>query len=267
MAVTDGFTTDAYADLLSAIDAGGYATLTVREYLTATDLPDRFVVLRHDVDRKPDRALRMAEIEHDHGARSTYYYRTSTFEPDRARRVVSLGHEVGYHYEDYVRTKGDLPAAHDRFERNLDRFRRRFPGSIDTVCMHGNPLSPHDNREMWTADGVPGFRHYGLVGEAYLSMDFTDVSYFSDTGRTWQDGELKIKDHTMGEGEKVVQADTTAELAALFRDRRVDRACVLAHPERWADSLGELLVDRSTDRAVNVVKRGMSLLNYGAADS
>ena len=241
MVVSDDFTVEAYADLLDAIDEGGYAFLTVAEYLASSDLPERFVVLRHDVDR--------------------------TFEVDRVRRVRALGHEVGYHYEDYVRTNGDLSAAHDRFGQNLERFRCEVPGSIRTVCMHGNPLSPHDNRAMWTDPDAPGFTEYGLLGEAYLSMDFVDVDYFSDTGRTWRDGVLKIKDHTMGEGEKAVAPNTTADLAALFREGEIDRACVLAHPERWADSFGELLLARSTDGAVNAVKRGMALLDYGAADS
>jgi hypothetical protein len=267
MVVSDDFTVEAYADLLDAIDEGGYAFLTVAEYLASDDLPERFVVLRHDVDRMPARALRMARIEADQGARSSFYYRTSTFEVDRVRRVRALGHEVGYHYEDYVRTNGDLSAAHDRFGQNLERFRSDVPGPIRTVCMHGNPLSPYDNRAMWTDPDAPGFADYDLLGEAYLSLDFVDVDYFSDTGRTWRDGVLKIKDHTMGEGEKAVAADTTADLAALFRDGEVDRACVLAHPERWADSFGELLFARSTDGAVNAVKRGMALLDYGAADS
>jgi hypothetical protein len=126
--------------------------------------------------------------------------------------------------------------------------------------MHGNPLSPHDNRDMWTDAGAPGFAAYDLLGEAYLSMDFTDVTYFSDTGRTWRDGPLKIKDHTMGEGSKSVTAETTGDLIDLFERREVSRACVLAHPNRWADSYPELLAERSKDRAVNAVKRGMRLL-------
>jgi len=267
MVVSDDFTTAAYVDLLDAIDAGGYEFCTVREYLASDDLPARFVVLRHDVDRMAGRALRMAKLEADHGARSTYYYRTSTFDPQQTREVASLGHEVGYHYEDYVRAGGDLSAAHERFAENLAQFRLSHSAPVETVCMHGNPLSPHDNREMWTDPEAPGFDAYDLLGEAYLSMAFDDVTYFSDTGRTWRDGALKIKDHTMGEGEKRANPDTTAELAALFREGAVERACVLAHPERWADSLPELLLARSTDGAVNAVKRGMALLNYGAAES
>ncbi|GAB7095380.1 hypothetical protein JCM30237_25330 [Halolamina litorea] len=267
MAVSDGFTMGAYADLLESIKDGGHEFITVREYLASDDLPQRFVVLRHDVDRRPGRAVRMAELEADHGVRSTYYYRTSTFEPDRTRRLARLGHEVGYHYEDYVATDGDLRAAHRRFAMNLQRLRRGHSEPVQTICMHGNPLSPHDNRTMWTHPKAPDFETYSLLGEAYLSMDFVDVAYFSDTGRTWSDGPLKVKDHTMGEGEKEVNPATTDGLAALFREGEIERACLLAHPERWVDSLPELIAARSTDGAVNLVKRGMALFSYGAADS
>lgn len=258
--MTDGFTTDAYRELLSAAAAGGYEFLTVADYLSAAadELPERFVVLRHDVDRKVDNAARMARIEAERGIPATYYVRTSTFDPPFVRGLEALGHEVGYHYEDFVRADGDLDDAHRRFERNLRVFRGE--ADVRTVCMHGNPLSPHDNREMWTAEGAPAPAEYDLAGEAYLSTDFTDVTYFSDTGRTWADGPLKIKDHTVGGSEKAVAAESTAELSALLREGRVDRACLLAHPERWADSTPELLAEQTKQHAINTVKRGMRLV-------
>jgi len=263
--VTGEFTTAAYADLLDAIDDAGVETLTVREYLASDDLPERFVLLRHDVDRKPGNAERMAEVEAGRDVSATYYCRTSTFTRERVRRIESLGHEVGYHYEDYVRASGDLDDAHRRFANNVNVFRQAC--DVDTVCMHGNPLSPHDNRDMWTAAGAPDFEAYDLLGEAYLSMDFADVTYFSDTGRTWLDGDLKIKDETVGDDGEAVAAETTTDLATLFRTGELDRACVLAHPSRWADSLPELVSAHSLDRAVNLVKRGMNLIDYGAANT
>jgi hypothetical protein len=92
-------------------------------------------------------------------------------------------------------------------------------------------------------------------------MDFTDVTYFSDTGRTWRDGDLKVKDHTMGEGEKRVQVDSTPELAGLLLSGRIYRACLLSHPNRWAGSRPEWLVEGAKDTAVNVVKRGLALVS------
>jgi len=65
--------------------------------------------------------------------------------------------------------------------------------------MHGNPLTAHDNRDISNENPQAEFDEFDLLGEAYLSMDFTDVTYFSDTGRTRRGGALKIKDHTMGQ--------------------------------------------------------------------
>jgi hypothetical protein len=256
--VTRDFTLEMYRKLLDTLLGAGYEPLTVRDYLGREDLPEQFVVCRHDVDRKPANARKMARLEADRGVASTYYLRTNTFSTSLARTLTTLSHEVGYHYEDFVREGGELEPAHERFARNLEEFRRVAP--VDTVCMHGNPLSPHDNREMWLDPAAPDLGDYDLLGEAYLSMDFESVTYFSDTGRTWRDGSLKIRDHTMGEGDKTVTADGTSDLVTMFADRRVPQACLLAHPSRWADNYRELLTARVTDGAVNVVKRGLNLI-------
>lgn len=252
------FSEESYAALLDAALEEGYTFLTVRDYLAAEELPDRFIVVRHDVDRKPRNALSLARIEALRDVPTTYYVRTveSAFDPDVIVRLDQLGHEVGYHYEDLDRADGHVGRALDSFETNLARVRRLV--DVDTVCMHGNPLTSHDNRDMWAEP--PQFDAFDLLGEAYLSMDFTDVTYFSDTGRTWRDGVLKVKDHTMGEGDKRVSADSTAELISLLRSGEVDRCCLLVHPERWSSSTAEHVSQSAKDVAVNVAKRGIQLV-------
>lgn len=277
------FTYSTYRDLLEAGLTAEYEFLTVEEYLrrrpapeqtasvtetgpTTTqpqtdgrgELPEKFVILRHDIDRKPRNALSMARLEAEHGIQGTYYVRTigKTFKPDIIRRIAALGHEVGYHFEDLDRADGDKQAALESFETELARLRSIV--DVDTVCMHGNPLSPHDNRDMWTE---AEFSEYKLLGEAYLSADFTDLTYFSDTGRTWEDGALKIKDHTMGEGEKSVQVATTFELIGLLLTEEIDHAYILVHPNRWAGSYPEYISEQAKDTAVNIVKRGLNLVS------
>ena len=277
------FTYATYRDLLEAGSTAGYEFLTVGEYLrrrpddtemaepapspgTASErpkpdggdtLPEQFVLLRHDVDRKPENALAMARLEAEHGIHGTYYVRTigKTFKPDLIRRIQDLGHEVGYHFEDLDRADGDQEAALDSFRTELAKLRAIV--DVETVCMHGNPLTPHDNRDLLKG---ADFADFDLLGEAYLSADFTDLTYFSDTGRTWRDGPLKVKDHTMGEGEKDVQVDTTFELIGLLLREEVDHAYVLVHPNRWAGSYPEFVSEHAKDTAVNVVKRGLNLL-------
>jgi aminoglycoside N3'-acetyltransferase len=257
------FTFERYGALLDAGLEAGYAFLTLREYLSTDreSLPERFIVLRHDVDRKPENAASMARIEADRDVPSTYYFRTieKTFQPELIQGIEALGHEIGYHYEDMDRADGDIERAHESFATHLGRL--RDVATVDTVCMHGNPLTPHDNRDMWDDGESEGYERYGLLGEAYLSMDFTDVTYFSDTGRTWLDGALKIKDYTVGEASKDVQVDTTTELIDLLEMGRLPRLCLLAHPNRWAGTRPELGAEYSKDVATNLAKRGLNAID------
>jgi len=256
--MTADFTYGKYAELLEAGLDLGIPFLTVRDYLSAESLPPAFVVLRHDVDRKPGNALDFARIEAERGVRSTYYFRTvsETFRPSIIGVIESLGHEIGYHYEDLDRADGDRERARTVFSANLDRLRQ--VADVSTVCMHGNPLTPHDNRDLWT--DAPSFDEYGLLGEAYLSMDFADVDYYSDTGRSWRDGALKINDHTVGEDGKTTQVETTDELIALLASTDGGRFCVLTHPDRWADTLTERAFELTFDTAKNTAKYALGVL-------
>ena len=78
------FTLKKYKQLCLALLDSGYTPLTVYSYLSiGRQKNNKLVVLRHDIDRKPGNALRMAELEHELGIQSTYYFRFPyTFKPD-----------------------------------------------------------------------------------------------------------------------------------------------------------------------------------------
>lgn len=256
--MTRDFTFEMYERLLEAGLESGYDHITVREYLASDALPERFIIHRHDVDRKPKNALAMAQLEGEYGISSTYYFRTinKTFKPALIREIEELGHEIGYHYEDMDRADGDVEAAHASFAEHLNRIREH--ATIDTVCMHGNPLTAYDNRDIWV--GYKDFGEYGLLGEAYLSMDFLDVTYFSDTGRTWEDGDLKVKDNPVGKSRKEVQVNDTDELVKLLNRCEVPRLCLLSHSNRWARGTSEYVLEFSKDTVTNIGKRGLNLV-------
>ncbi|HRZ20220.1 MAG TPA: hypothetical protein P5184_01040, partial [Bacteroidales bacterium] len=75
------------------------------------------VVLRHDIDRLPENALKMAQIEHRKGIRATYFFRTvkPVWKAEIVRQIVSLGHEVSYHYEDLSICRGGLCVSDPAF--------------------------------------------------------------------------------------------------------------------------------------------------------
>jgi len=103
-----------------------YEFITMNEYVTAVNrLPERFVLMRHDIDRSAKNALEIASIEEEFGIRATYYFRTTkkTFVPEIIQKIEKMGHEIGYHYEALSRTKGDFGKAIKLFEKDVNKFR------------------------------------------------------------------------------------------------------------------------------------------------
>ncbi len=94
------FALEHYGDLLAAAGEGGYRFA----FFDAEPSPGE-LYLRHDVDLSLDAALKMAELEIDHGAFSTYFLMTQSVfynlaSPEGLRainRLRELGHRVGLH--------------------------------------------------------------------------------------------------------------------------------------------------------------------------
>ena len=69
-----------YGELCRVLLGAGYTPVTVYQHFT--DPPGgRTVVLRHDVDRKPENALRMADVWHALGITATYTSGTRNVHP------------------------------------------------------------------------------------------------------------------------------------------------------------------------------------------
>jgi hypothetical protein len=72
--MTRDFTLEAYTELVCALKEN-YHVMSVSDYLTLPKGDAPVCVLRHDVDKYPERAERMALLEKGLGVRSTYYFR------------------------------------------------------------------------------------------------------------------------------------------------------------------------------------------------
>lgn len=217
--------------------------------------PDKFVIMRHDIDRMPENALNTAKIEHEYGIKATYYFRStkSVFRPDIMKQIEDMGHEIGYHYETLSEANGDYEKAIEIFQSTLNKFREI--SDIKTICMHGKPLSKYDNRDLWN---VYDFRDYGIIGEAYLSLD-EELNYFSDTGRSWGSGN-NMRDFIPGKTEQKI-ADRTDELIMLIEESKLDNLYILTHPERWSSNVAEWCIYYSFDHAANLGKKMLMKFN------
>ena len=225
------FTIRKYRELVRAFVESGYRITTVRQYLE-TRPSGKVLVLRHDVDEQPQNALKMAEAEKELGVNATYYFRrvSKSDHPDIIRKIAAMGHEIGYHYEDLTLSEGDVPKAIESFGRNLEYFRQYYP--VKTVCMHGSSSSRFDNREIWNQVQLAD---YGLIGEPYLSFDFNQVYYLTDTGYAWDGGKFAVRDKvdspfslTFHRTDQVVEAVRNGQFP--------EQSLILAHT-LWTDSL------------------------------
>ncbi len=98
--MTCSFDFDHYGEILAAVREGGY------RFAHFDDSPvEGTVIIRHDIDLSLDATVRMAELEHDAGASTTYllmtessFYNLDSREGDDAiARLRALGHRIGVH--------------------------------------------------------------------------------------------------------------------------------------------------------------------------
>lgn len=249
--MTRDFTLLLYEELCQALLGAGYASITIAEYMAQYPQREQLVLLRHDVDRWPNHALRMAQLERSLGIRATYYIRMTrhAFQPEVVRQICALGHEIGYHYETYAKARGDRVEAIATFKQELSTLRNIC--KVETISMHGSPLSAYDNLDLWKH---ACWSDFGLLGEAYLSLDYSQVDYYTDTGRAWN-SRSNLRDRVPDiKGSHTNDIATTQDLIAAVRERVFDHVCIQTHPERWASTRSEWLVSRGADFTANQVK-------------
>lgn len=187
------FSLNQYTQLLLNIKSADYSFLTFEKYFKK--IPQKLIILRHDVDKLPENSLQFAKIQRANNISASYYFRLVpvSFNKEIILEIASLGHEIGYHYETMDTSKGNVDKAYDEFCRNLDTLRKLVP--VNTICMHGSPRSPYDNRDIWKKYN---YRNLGIIGEPYFDIDFRKVAYYTDTGRMWDGNNVSVRDKISG---------------------------------------------------------------------
>lgn len=248
------FTLKAYMQYLTAIKISYQRILRFDEYFEFNPKPESFCLIRHDVDRKPMNALKMARLENLMDVKATYCFRTKkhTFKSNIISAISSMGHEIAYHYESLSDASGNMEKAIEDFEENLAILRNLVP--VSTVCMHGNPLSRYDNKDIWQVaeNHQKLIHHYNVLGEIYLDIDYTDIAYISDTGRNWSSKKANIRDHVSS---KISQDFANGVALIRYLNNQPHPKLVFHnHPERWSSNNIEYVTQYSKDKLFNFVK-------------
>ena len=181
------FTGPGYVKLLARLK-DGRAFPTFGE-LRGKAVPERFVLLRHDVDYSPATALALAELEAREGVRSTYfflmsspYYNLLSAEHCRApARIAALGHEIGLHYDveallAQVENGDPTPALH----REAELLGSITGKKVISIACH-NPSLLKQN----PLAGTPPYQ------DAYEPRLISEIPYYSDSARAWRDNAVQ----------------------------------------------------------------------------
>jgi len=170
-----------YQRICEEIARSNYTVHTVEQFFRENP-SCRFIILRHDVDACPSRALEMAKVEYSYGIKATYYFRyvPDVFKTEAIKSIKAMGHEIGYHYETLNKCEGNLSEAIKLFEKEINEF-RRIGIDIKTVCAHGseNKKVYGLNTDIFKYDPQLEKR-VNIIGEAYLNVDFANVTYITD---------------------------------------------------------------------------------------
>ncbi len=250
------FTINKYNLLLCKLKECGYTFITYSEYCEC-QYPQRFVILRHDVDLRPQNSLIFAKNESRIGAKATYYFRAvpESWDDNVIKTIYQLEHEVGYHYESLTTCNGNVESAYLDFCKNLKKFRKIGP--VKTICMHGSPRSPYDSKDIWeTYD----FKILGLLGEPYLSTDFSKILYLTDTGRRWDGYKVSVRDKIVNYqnewNSKGWSFHSTDEIIkALEENRLPNQLMITTHPQRWNNMGFSWIKELFMQNTKNIVKK------------
>jgi hypothetical protein len=210
----EDFSYDYYRTLLKTLRAT-FELRTLSEYRPDRSPGERVAFVRHDVDVCLERAVEMAELEHELGVRSTYMVLPDTplydleEERDLLHLIHEFGHEIALHC-DLSGVEPDEPVGRDGLSpserRRIDGARQRLKElgirSVDSVSFHRPSERVLEGPR--TIDGMVNAYNPELLS-----------AYVSDSSGRWREGD---------------------PLESIVANASADRLQVLTHPIWWGET-------------------------------
>ena len=251
------FTFDKYKELLTCISNSNYPVIKVRDILRGK-APEKYIIIRHDVDLDAQQQLPFSKLEKNFNIFTSYYFRVikNIYDNDVMRIIKNQGHEIGYHYETLSKTEGNLDEAFKLFTKELKLF-SHFHNKI-TICPHGGFTIPGKNgytmggilklikkaikgekflsewksSSIWSKNKIDSLSQK-ILGDAHNSVDFSDILYLSDTGRSWNN---KYKNIDLVESQININVNSTDQIMSIIESNKFSKIYILVHFEQWKSS-------------------------------
>lgn len=243
------------------LDNNGIHSVTAASLLNENDNKEEFLVLKHDVETNPSKALRLAEIENRYFHKGSYYVQAYLLHDDKnievLKKIIDLGHEVSYHHDVMDSNKGDMDKARLEFLRYKKLFEQNG-FSVLTVCQHGNPVIERkgysSNRDFFRDKEIQN--EFSSVTEIMVSYkDKLKVSYkyISDAGYGWKVIFDPENNDIYDSSEKNIPIKDLKDVITYVKENHY--VIISTHPHRWHSNKYKALLKDSIFKIIKYIAK------------
>ncbi|MDD2362486.1 MAG: hypothetical protein PHH84_05955 [Oscillospiraceae bacterium] len=200
---------------------------------------EKLLILKHDVETDPEKALKLAKIEHEYGHTGVYYVQAYLLKNKKniniLREIQSLGHEVSYHHDVMDSNKGDIAKADAEFQAHIKEF-ELYGFNISTVCQHGNPIVErigyNSNRDFFrNGDIAEKYKYITEIMVNFKERLGLSYQYISDTGYGWKVIFDPETNDIVNSDDKNIKLDSIDNIILMLQNG--ESLIVSTHPHRW----------------------------------
>lgn len=174
------YTFEAYKELIYLSLENNYKISSYED----VDAYDRSIILRHDIDFCPEKALEIAKIEYEIGVKSTYFVLLSTefynvFSRESSRifsEILDMGHHIGLHFDEQRYETSSIDQIKEHIYNEKEMLERALRTQIRVVSMH--------RPSQFTLDS--SIELDGIIN-SYSSKYFKEMKYISDSRMNWRE--------------------------------------------------------------------------------
>lgn len=201
--------------------------------------PEKYIVLKHDIENKVFKAYKLAEIENRYGHRGTYYVQAYLLNNRKnikmLKKMANMGHEISYHHDVMDSNYGNLEEALKEFEKNKKKFEENG-FVVNTVCQHGNPIVErkgyYSNRDFFRSVKVQEtYPNISDIMVNFKSKYDTEYKYYSDSGRNFKLIYDPINNDIIDSDDKNILYKNLEKLLDTIMSE--SRIIISIHPHRW----------------------------------
>jgi hypothetical protein len=176
-----------YLSTVLAYQKAGYSVMDFAEYFSRHDLPEKLLILRHDIDFAIDNACRFSDLEFGYELRSSMFVRLHSANYNALsyggicalRSIGAYGTTFGWHAEPDIATLANISYPETWMVSSIGLLNSILPSQICAISLHCVTKGMNNQRivDLLGKSGVPLVTH-----------SMPGLKYLSDSNGRWREG-------------------------------------------------------------------------------